>query len=156
VDSLVGCFLLVRREALERAGGFDEDYFIYSEEVDLCRRIRDLGYGIFFVPAAGAVHHGWGSSSRAPLRFELEQKWSVLQYWEKNHGKRRLLAYAAISVARLAVRIAASSVRHAVDPSIRGDTRRRMSTDMKCIRLTLGYLAGRGKSGYIGEAVSGG
>jgi N-acetylglucosaminyl-diphospho-decaprenol L-rhamnosyltransferase len=48
---------LVRREAAERVGFFDSDFFVYSDETDFCKRLRDAGWRILFVPAARAVHH---------------------------------------------------------------------------------------------------
>jgi hypothetical protein len=48
---------LVRREAGEQVGFFDSDFFVYSDETDFCRRLRDAGWRILFVPGARAVHH---------------------------------------------------------------------------------------------------
>ncbi len=50
------CTMLVRREAAEQVGYLDRDFFVYSEEVDFQRRIRDAGWTILHVPAARAVH----------------------------------------------------------------------------------------------------
>lgn len=63
VDWVSGACMLARREALEAAGGFDERYFLYWEDADLCRRLRDLGHSIRYVPAAW-VTHTVGRSSR--------------------------------------------------------------------------------------------
>jgi len=63
VDWVSGACMLCRRDAMQRAGGFDERYFLYWEDADLCRRLRALGYLIKHVPAAVAVHRV-GQSSR--------------------------------------------------------------------------------------------
>jgi len=63
VDWVSGACMLVRRDAFVRAGGFDERYFMYWEDADLCRRLRAHGHTIRFVPAASAVHRV-GQSSR--------------------------------------------------------------------------------------------
>ena len=63
VDWVSGACMLARREALQRVGGFDERYFLYWEDADLCRRLRQAGYRIRYVPAATAVHRV-GHSSR--------------------------------------------------------------------------------------------
>jgi GT2 family glycosyltransferase len=55
--------MLVRRDALASVGGFDERYFMYWEDADLCRRLRDRGYTILYVPGSSAVHQV-GQSSR--------------------------------------------------------------------------------------------
>ena len=68
VDWLSGACVLARREALAAAGGFDERYFLYWEDADLCRRLRTRGYEVRYVPAATAVHRVGHSSrtARAP------------------------------------------------------------------------------------------
>ena len=63
VDWLSGACMLTRRAAFERVHGFDERYFLYWEDADLCRRLRAFGYHIRYVPGAVAVH-SVGHSSR--------------------------------------------------------------------------------------------
>jgi N-acetylglucosaminyl-diphospho-decaprenol L-rhamnosyltransferase len=58
---------LVRREAAERVGFFDSDFFVYSDETDFCKRLRDAGWRILFVPAARAVHHDQLGTDRASM-----------------------------------------------------------------------------------------
>jgi hypothetical protein len=86
VEVLGGCFWLARRRAVEEVGGLDERFFFYSEDVDWCKRFRDAGWKILFVPEAGATHFGGGSSSNAPLRYSIEILRSNLMYWRKHHG----------------------------------------------------------------------
>jgi GT2 family glycosyltransferase len=64
VDWLSGACLLARRDALESIGGFDERYFLYWEDADLCRRLRARGYQVNYVPGATAIHQV-GRSSRS-------------------------------------------------------------------------------------------
>lgn len=63
IDHPLGACMLIRREALEQVGGMDEGYFMYSEEVDWCRRIRKAGWAIWQVPAARVTHVG-GAATR--------------------------------------------------------------------------------------------
>jgi GT2 family glycosyltransferase len=63
VDWVSGACMLVKRDAFVAVGGFDERYFMYWEDADLCRRLRLRGYTIRYVPAASAVHRA-GQSSR--------------------------------------------------------------------------------------------
>lgn len=58
VDWIFGAFLLFRRHVLEEVGGFDEDYFMYGEDMDLCYRVRQRGYDVVYYPAAAIVHYG--------------------------------------------------------------------------------------------------
>jgi N-acetylglucosaminyl-diphospho-decaprenol L-rhamnosyltransferase len=66
-DWVSGACLLVRRDALEALGGLDEGFFLYCEDIDLCRRLRNAGYDVRFEPEAEAVHEGGASTPRADL-----------------------------------------------------------------------------------------
>ncbi len=59
-----GCFLLCRREALDEVGGFDERFFLYFEDLDLCRELRARGWRIAFVPAVRIRHHAGGAARK--------------------------------------------------------------------------------------------
>jgi GT2 family glycosyltransferase len=63
VDLVTGCFLLIRRDHWDRLAGFDESYFMYGEDWDLCLRARKLGLGCRICPRAELIHHG-GASER--------------------------------------------------------------------------------------------
>lgn len=56
VDSIVGAFFLTRREVLEKVGNFDEDYWLYAEDIDLCYRIKQAGYKVMYVPQVKIIH----------------------------------------------------------------------------------------------------
>ena len=86
VEVLSGCFWLARRTAVEQVGGLDERFFFYAEDVDWCKRLRDAGWKIMFIPQATATHFGGGSSSNAPLRYSIEMLRANLIYWKKHHG----------------------------------------------------------------------
>jgi N-acetylglucosaminyl-diphospho-decaprenol L-rhamnosyltransferase len=87
VDWVTGAALAVRREAFERVGGLDERFFMYSEELDWCRRIRQAGWQIVYLPQAQIVHHEGKSSEQAvPARHINFQRSKVL-YFEKYHGR---------------------------------------------------------------------
>jgi hypothetical protein len=65
IDWAMGASLLVLRETFDRVGGFDERFFLYWEDADLCRRIRNLGQTVRYVPRARVWHAGAGSSRSA-------------------------------------------------------------------------------------------
>jgi len=62
VDVVTGCFMLLRREAMESVGLFDEQFFFYAEEADRCRRFRDAGWAVRFAPVGNIVHYGGASA----------------------------------------------------------------------------------------------
>jgi N-acetylglucosaminyl-diphospho-decaprenol L-rhamnosyltransferase len=83
-DWVSGACVLVRRSALERLGGWDEGFFLYCEDKDLCRRIRDSGWDVRYEPAATAVHTGGASAPRPGLLPVLAA--SRVRYAEKHRG----------------------------------------------------------------------
>jgi GT2 family glycosyltransferase len=85
VDVIAGTFWLLRRKALDEAGWLDEDFFMYGEDIDLCKRFKKSGWDILYFPEAKIMHHGGGSSQSDPIRFFIEQQRSNWLYWRKHH-----------------------------------------------------------------------
>jgi hypothetical protein len=113
-DWTIGSFMLARFEAIDAVGAFDERFFVYSEEVDLCRRIHRAGWKIVHVPAVTLLHHG--SSVRAvDPRMARQNAYAQLQYARKHFDRGRRAAYRAALLLRYAMR--------SVPPA--GDRRRR-------------------------------
>lgn len=56
IDSAVGAFLFIRRSVLEKVGYFDEDYFLYGEDIDICYRVKKAGFKIMYVPEVKVIH----------------------------------------------------------------------------------------------------
>jgi GT2 family glycosyltransferase len=88
VDWLVGACLCVRSRAAADVGLFDERFFLYSEEIDWCRRFRAAGWRIVFVPTAEVVHHEGASTAQDVGRSERLFQTSRVRYAEKWHGPR--------------------------------------------------------------------
>jgi N-acetylglucosaminyl-diphospho-decaprenol L-rhamnosyltransferase len=86
VDWVVGACLLVRREAYEQVGELDEGFFMYSEEMDWCRRYKSSGWEIVYLPTATVIHHeGKSSEQVVPARHIYFQS-SKVRYFRKHHG----------------------------------------------------------------------
>ena len=85
-----GACMLIRRDVLEQVGGLDEGFFLYGEDKDLCRRIRELGYEIRFDPSAHTTHEGGASAPRAELLPVLVA--SRLRYARKHRSRAGALA----------------------------------------------------------------
>jgi GT2 family glycosyltransferase len=86
VDWLVGACLMVRREAIIDAGLMDEAYFMYSEELDWCRRIKTAGWRIVYLPAARIIHYVGKSSEQATTRRHINYQRAKVRYFYKYHG----------------------------------------------------------------------
>jgi GT2 family glycosyltransferase len=81
VDWVSGACMLARREVLTNVGGFDNEYFLYWEDADLCRRLRDSGWHIRYMPAATVVHRAGQSSRSAPDLANREFHRSAFRYY---------------------------------------------------------------------------
>lgn len=67
VDAISGAFMMFRKEVYERIGGFDEDFFMYGEDLDLCYRTQKAGYKIYYVPTTEIIHYKGESTKRSSL-----------------------------------------------------------------------------------------
>lgn len=79
-DWVAGMFMLFRREVFEKLGGFDERYFLYYEDVDLCARLRLSGYEVALCQEARVIHHAQRSSHRN-LKYMKWHLTSMLRYF---------------------------------------------------------------------------
>jgi GT2 family glycosyltransferase len=89
-DWISGACILVRRSALEEIGGFDERFFLYCEEIDLCRRLRAAGHDLRYEPTALCRHIGGASAPRPGLLPVLAQ--SRVRYAQKHRSAAGALA----------------------------------------------------------------
>ena len=100
VDWMPGAFLIVRREALVKAGIFDPAFFLYYEEVDLCKRVKAAGFSVLYWPDVVVTHIGGESSSQLPSQklsghsreVVLWRMRSTLLYYRKHNGWQARLA----------------------------------------------------------------
>lgn len=105
----MGCALLVRTEAARAAGGFDEAFYMYSEEVDLCVRLADAGWRVVAVPDAVVVHAGQASTGgHASPERAVEMARSRRRYWDVHYSRAgALVARAAVGAQFAALALAA-------------------------------------------------
>ena len=84
VDAVVGAFMLMRGEALERAGLLDETFFMYGEDLDLCYRIKTLGWRVVYNPGV-AVLHVKGAASRQASRRSINAFYDAMRIFHDKH-----------------------------------------------------------------------
>jgi GT2 family glycosyltransferase len=100
VDWVTGAFMILRREALQKTGLFDPAFFLYCEEVDLCRRVKTAGFRVLYWPDIVVTHLGGESSrqvgsllvSKSQSQVELWRMRSILIYYRKHFGWQAWLA----------------------------------------------------------------
>jgi N-acetylglucosaminyl-diphospho-decaprenol L-rhamnosyltransferase len=117
VDWVMGAALVLRREALDQVGLFDEDFFLYSEEVDLQTRLRQAGWETHYFPELTVVHHESQFSAGIPER-RINEMWrSRHRYWQKHHSRLGARVAALATGSQYAVRALLSPVARR-DPGI--------------------------------------
>lgn len=87
VDWAQSAAMLVRRDAARRIGWMDPAFFVYSDEVDFCKRLRDAGWAVLYVPAAEAIHHEQLSTGSVPRRRIVELSRNRDRYMRKHHSR---------------------------------------------------------------------
>jgi GT2 family glycosyltransferase len=104
VEVLNGACLLLRPEALGPAGLFDADYFVYSEEIDLCDRLRIAGWHLHWLPAAEVTHRGGQSTRQAADAMFLELYRNKIKFFRKRRGRAAAVLYKLVLLQTALVR----------------------------------------------------
>ncbi len=86
VDVVSGCFMLVRRKAIEQVGLMDEQFFMYAEETDWCYRFKQSGWKILFTPDAEIIHLHKASTKQIKPLMVLQLRGSILLFLKKHRG----------------------------------------------------------------------
>jgi GT2 family glycosyltransferase len=116
VDWAQSAALLVRRDAAEQIGWFDPAFFVYSDEVDFCKRLRDSGWRTLYVPQAVAIHHEQLSTGAVPERRIVELSRNRDRYMRKHHTGAAAWAVRLLTAFTYAVRSVAAIVLPGHDP----------------------------------------
>jgi len=113
VDWIAGTCMAVRRRTLEEIGGMDDRFFMYFEDADLCRRARDAGWLVYYLPNIEVFHHSGASSGDRPRAIWNLHK-SAFLYHRKHgpHGPLGLYSFLTLAglTARALAKLAASAV----------------------------------------------
>jgi len=107
VEAISGACMCARRDVIEAIGAFTTDYFMYSEDMDLCLKVAKSGWSIYYVPDAAIVHHAAGSSSsRKESNFSsIMLHESVLRFMELHRGSSYATLYRATTALKACCRI---------------------------------------------------
>jgi N-acetylglucosaminyl-diphospho-decaprenol L-rhamnosyltransferase len=104
VDWVLGAALAVRRDAVASVGGFDESYFMYTEEVDLCLRLRRAGWEIHYAPVATVIHTGGASTSQRRAEMTAQYVRSTAMLYRRHRSRSDYAQFVAIFAAALTAR----------------------------------------------------
>lgn len=132
VDWVGGACLMVRRDLLRLVGCLDDDIFLYAEDADLCHRIRQVGYAVYYLPQVKIVHHRGQSTSlldqqpenpgTSSLIHQYRAKWYVIR---KHFGGRRATLYRGVIVIELSRKLLQAIIRDLLFSLHRGGFRKR-------------------------------
>ncbi len=103
VDAIGGSFMFIPRKVFVEVGGFDEDYFMYGEDIDICYKIKKAGYKVYYTPQTTAIHFKGESTRRSSINHTYEFYRAMNVFVDKRYGAGTLLSrmlYAAIIINR--------------------------------------------------------
>jgi len=86
VDVISGCVILIPREVIEKIGLFDEQFFLYSDEVDLCKRIWNGGWRVHYTPEGEIIHYAGQTAKTMQVKSSIIQLQSKFKYFKKHHS----------------------------------------------------------------------
>jgi GT2 family glycosyltransferase len=138
VPWLNGAAMAMRREAFESIGGFDESFFMYSEEIDLCFRMRANGWQIHFTPDAAIAHVGGASTRQNRVEMAARALTSRVMLYRRHFSRGRLLQLRLVVTAGMVAKLTRDALRllGARDPSRRS----RLAEDLRVWRTVLGQI----------------
>ena len=87
VGSLMGAFMMIKKQVLDEVGFLDEDYFMYGEDIDLCYRIKKKGWKIIYYSEASIIHYKGGSSKKKKAKLIFEFHKSMWLFFKKHYRK---------------------------------------------------------------------
>ena len=101
IPVLSGSFMFWRTGVLQQLGGFDERFFMYGEDIDLCYRIQDTGKTIHYVPGTSIIHYKGESTRKGDLKYIWIFNKALLQFFDKHHSSKysfffKVFIYSAI------------------------------------------------------------
>jgi len=141
VDWVAGACMLVRRTVLQSVGAFDESFFLFYEDVDLCVRVRAEGWQVYYVPTTTLVHRAGHSTGRNHYLLVTSRYRSKLLYAKKHLSLFGRLSFSLLSAIGLVIRLLATMWPMFGSPGERNSRRRGYRESLAyCVRFHLGLL----------------
>lgn len=137
VDYLSGCFMMIRRSAIDQVGLFDENFFFYAEDKDWCKRFWKAGWKVVYFPEAHATHYLAGSSDKDPVKLYIQQTRANLQYYAKHHSRTAKLMFIITNIVHQVIRISGSGLLYLIKPSRRRITLQKIKRSAACLSWIL-------------------
>jgi GT2 family glycosyltransferase len=122
VEVISGACVMVKRNVFEDIEQFSEEYFMYSEDIDLCYKIKKKGYGIFYSGGGAAIiHHGGGSSNQHPVKDMniVLMRESVFKFFKKTRGEFYARRYKISMTLTAIIRLSILTIIIVLNPIIR-------------------------------------
>lgn len=139
-DVLKGACMLIRKEVLDQVGLFDEDFFMYSEEVDLCTRIRRGGWSLYWEPRAEVIHHGGQSTKLVAAEMFHNLYTHKFLYFRKHHGFFAAQLYKLILAAGALARVTTVPIAARLGSRTKRDERQALATNYRRLLVGLARL----------------
>lgn len=117
VEVIKGACLLLRRRALDKVGLLDDQYFMYTEEVDLCYRLTQAGWGLWYLPQAVVTHFGEASSKQVKEEMYIQLYRSKVQFYRKFGGQSTVNVYKILLALAYLPRLIGAELTHIISPT---------------------------------------
>lgn len=137
VEAISGCFCMVRYQALQEVGGLDEDFFMYSEDVDWCMRLGASGWEVSFCRAAEVIHVRGASSERDPERFSGEMVVAGAKLYRKHFSRPKAAYLLALTGVFHALRLLPRLALFAVLPAQRATLKPKIEAHVAVLKTFL-------------------
>lgn len=119
VDVIQGASLMLRKTALDQTGILDETFFMYSEEVDLCYRLKKNGWSLHYIPSSAVIHYGGQSTRQTAERMFLQLYQSKILFFRKHYGPAAAGLYKLMLYFSAALRVLLSPLAYLISRSQR-------------------------------------
>lgn len=141
VDIVCGCCFMARRDLLQKIGAFDEEYFIYFEEADLCERIRASGHKVIYSPTASIVHLGAATTAKQEAWFRIRAERSRHRFFTKHRSRMAVVALTPLLFVNSVVRASLGTLAVIVTAGASRRLRRKAGTELTVFFWQIGLVA---------------